>query len=425
MIDEDELNPSDLLAHRELQPPADRGQTDVGDAGPPAGVRCGRPLLYPVPAADLPAPLRHRPAEGRYLGALFAFDLDPLPSRWRYTSARFQVALTDQRGMAVQLHGDGDTFGLIHGEAASRTAVHTIAATRDRPGWLRRLAARPDAPRAWVSGAQSPQFGWVYDDPRGEVLLPRTYGMHALLEVAADAREARGTLDVRVEVAQGSRAKHRFGLRERVPFAEPLPPPDHAREPGGAAVRLCLAVDVSGYSTRSNPATERIQRDLVDLLSRARRAAGIADSAVNPQPQGDGQFTVLPVGIDESAVIPSLIQGLQSGLRALNRAAPPGDRIRLRLALHRGLVKEGANGWIGVAPIAVHRILDSPALRTALREHTAADYVLGLPDVLFQDVVAHAVEPPLPGDFRPVTIDLPEKNFVERGWLHIGPEDNA
>lgn len=419
MTGDDELDQSDLLAYRELRPPAERGQLGTVDGTPLTGVRCGRPLLYPVPADDLPPPLRHRTSGGRHVGVLFAFDLDPLPPRWRYTAARFEVALDDRRGMALQVHGDGDAFGLARGEAASPTAVHTVAATTGRPGWLRRLAVRSGAPRAWVSGTQSPRFGWMYDDPRGDLLLPRTYGMHALLELPPDATEARGTLDVRVEVAQGSRARHRIGLRESVPFSAPV---RAGGGPSGAAVRLCMAADVSGYSTRTSPATERIQRELVGLLSRARRAAGITDSTVDPQPQGDGQFTVLPVGIDESTVIPRLIQGIHSGLSELNRAAPLGDRMRLRVALHRGLVKEGANGWVGVAPIAVHRILDCPALRAALREHTAADYVLGLPDVLFQDVVAHAVEPPLAADFSPITVDLPEKNFVERGWLHIGPE---
>lgn len=419
----DELDPADLLAYRELSPPEDRGQTGDAAGVPRIGVRCGRPLVYPVPASDVPAPLRRRAPGGGFAGVLFAFDLDALPPRWRYTAARFEVALADERAMAVQVHGDGDAFGLVYGEAASATAVHTAAAARDRPGWLRRLVGRPDAPRAWVSGAQSPRFGWVYDDPRGELLLPRTYGMHALVELPAGATEVRGTIDVRVDMAHGPRNRHRVGLRESVSFAEPLASRSRP-EPGGAAVRLCMAADVSGYSGRTNPETERIQRELVRLLSRARRTAGIDDFAVAPQPQGDGQFTVLPPGIDEAMVIPRLVQGIHSGLREVNRAAAAGDRIRLRVALHRGLVKEGDNGWIGVAPIAVHRILDCPALRTALREHTAADYVLGLPDVLFHDVVAHAVEPPLPADFAPITVDLPEKNFIEHGWLHIGPEES-
>jgi hypothetical protein len=179
-----------------------------------------------------------------------------------------------------------------------------------------------------------------------------------------------------------------------------------------------MAADVSGFSLRGNAAAERIQREIVALLSRARRAAGIPDDAVRPQPQGDGQFTVLPVGIDESAVIPRLLGELDRALRELNGTGE--DRLRMRVALHRGLVKEGANGWIGTASIAVHRILDSPPLRAALTEHPLADFVLGVPDVLYHDVVVHAQEPPLPDDFTAVTVNLPEKGFVEHAWVYVG-----
>jgi hypothetical protein len=156
------------------------------------------------------------------------------------------------------------------------------------------------------------------------------------------------------------------------------------------------------------------------VLAHARRAAGISDSDVRPQPQGDGQFTVLPIGIDESVVIPRMIADIGASLAARDRGRPADDRMRLRVALHRGLVKEGSNGWVGTAAIAVHRILDSPPLRAAITENPDATYVLGLPDVLFHDVITHAVEPPLPAQFRPMTVRLPDKDFVEHGWLTVG-----
>jgi|SRR4051794_4464532 hypothetical protein len=143
-------------------------------------------------------------------------------------------------------------------------------------------------------------------------------------------------------------------------------------------------------------------------------------AAVPPQPQRDGEFTVLPIGIDESAVIPKLIAGLREELRDRDRERAAGERMRLRVAFHRGLVKEAANGWVGGAAIAVHRILNSSPLRQAIDENSQAPYVLGLPDVLFHDVIAHAVEPPLPTDFRPMTVAVPEKEFVEEGWLTVG-----
>ncbi|MTK04210.1 hypothetical protein [Micromonospora sp. CP22] len=420
------LNDADLLAHGELVAASGRCP---GEDGPtePIHVRCGRPLFYPVPARDLPVHLRRRAAAtgSRYVGALFAFDLDTLPRRKRYAAARFVVTLADSAALAIRLDGDGGALGLSWSpgsvEASSTTALHAVAASRSRPGWLGRLASRSGAARAHVFGIQRNEFGWVYEDPRGTSLVPRAHGTHALLELPSRATGVAGTLDVRVRVA-GGHDRYSAGLRESVRFDEPLGP---GVAVDGAAVRLCMAVDVAGYSRRGTVGTERIQRDLVDLLSRVRRGAGIPDSAVEPQPQGDGQFTVLPAGIDESSVIPRLVGGLGRQLRALNAGRSAAERLRLRLALHRGLVKPAANGWVGPSAIAVHRILDSTPLREALAAHPAAHFVLGLPDVLFQDVIRDAAEPPLPADFTSVTVELPAKDFLEHAWLHIGPEETA
>jgi hypothetical protein len=317
---------------------------------------------------------------------------------------------------AVHLAEDGDELGLVYTDEAiepsSPVAARTVAAAQARPGLLRRLFGRRDAPRAWTTGVQTPSFGWVYKD-----LHRRTYAVHALLEIPPGATEVAGNLSVQVETS-GPGGWQRAVLSEAIPFAESLSP---AEVPAGAAVRLCMAADVVSYSRRSNAETELLQRDLVDVLSRARRAAGIRDAVVRPQPQGDGQFTVLPVGIDESAVIPALLHELGAGLAERDTAVPVEERMRLRVALHRGLVKEGSNGWVGSAAIAVHRILDSKPLRTAVTDHPAACYVLALPDVLFRDVIVHAVEPPRAAQFREMLVDLPEKNFIERAWFYVGP----
>jgi hypothetical protein len=418
----DELRGTELLAHGELVPTGGRDPAG-GAVAAPIPVRCGRPLLYPVPVGDLPVHLRRRAeATGAsYVGALFAFDLAAPPRGQRYTAARFEVTLADPRALAARLDGDGGALGLTYPadgpEPASATAAHTVAAAGTRPGWLRRLASRAGTPRAHGYGIHRHEFGWAYEDPRGELLVPRAHGMHALLELPAGTTRVAGTLDVRVRVA-GGRERYSAGLRESVSFDEALGP---GRPADGAAVRLCMAADVSGYSRRGTAAAEQVQRDLVALLSLVRRAAGVPDSAVAPQPQGDGEFTVLPVGIDEAVVISLLVRGLERHLRELNAGRVSADRLRLRVALHRGLVKAAANGWVGVSAVAVHRILDSPPLREALAARPAVDFVLGLPDVLFRDVIAPSTRPPLPADFVPVTVDLPEKDFVEHGWLYVGP----
>jgi hypothetical protein len=408
----EDLNGPELLGYGELTTASTRGPHV---AGPVGRVGCGRPLLYPIPTADLPLPLRIRaePAGERYLGALFAFDLEPLDRGDRYVAAEFEVKLDDQDCFAARVDIDGDALGITYeSEPMSATATHTVRAAAQRPGWLRRLTGRERAPRAYPRGVQSSRFGWIYEDPRGTLLLPRNYGMHAILAVPDDATEITGTVGAKVSVAG-----HAESGWTRLDFTVPLPPAGPAPA-GGPAVHLCMAADVVGYSRRINAVTKRIQQELVTLLAQARRAAGIPDGAVRPQPQGDGQFTVLPGGIDESAVIPALLGEFDRGLRELNAAAD--DRLRMRVALHRGLLEEGANGWIGTSSIAVHRILNSDQLRAVLTEHPTSDYVLGVPDVLYRDVFVHAMQPPLPEQFTEAEVSVPEKGFVERAWLYAG-----
>ncbi|MEU8261539.1 hypothetical protein AB0C02_13080 [Micromonospora sp. NPDC048999] len=426
------LRPSDVLARSVLRPSQARDPDGPDSPFGLGGVSCGRPLFFPVPEEDLPVRLSRRAeATGRhYYGMLVAFDLDQLTDGRRYTSVRFEVTLDNDDALAVRLDNDGGALGLSYGAGAPRpmtTAADraVAAAGAARPGWLLRLAPRPGRPRAWSFGAHRNRFGWTYEDPSGRLFLPLTYGMHALIEVPASVSVLRGRLDVRAESLGTWRdrtVRRHATLQDAVPFREVLP---GKVEPSSAAVRLCMAADVSSYSRRPNHLAERTQSWLVRALVDARRAARLDESAVAVQAQGDGQFAVLPVGIDESTVIPLLIGGLTDALRRTNHGLDPAERIRLRVALHRGLMKPADSGWVGAAAIAVHRILDSPPLRAALRDNPAVDYVLAVPDVLYRDVIQHSEVPPLPDRFTEITIDLPEKQFLEHGWLHVPAGEGA
>jgi len=398
------LRTDDVLIGAELTGTAARGEDQFRIA-----LNCGRPLLYPITADDLPPALSRRSA-ARYLGALFTFDLDRAPAGYRYAAARFTVDLGACGVPAVLVHSGGDQFGLLADGAVSPLADR--ATRTGRPGLLSRLRTREDRPPAWTTGAQSSRFGWRYQDRRGTPLLPRTYGVHAVLEVPVDATELTGFFEAEVDVA--GIVRRRASATERLSFTVPVPgaPDDRA-----AAVRLCMAADIVGYSSRGSAAAADLQTDLVRILAHGRETAGVDASRVSPQPQGDGQFTVLPVGLDEAAVIPRLIDGVGAALAARNTASGR-DRLRLRFALHRGLVRAADNGWVGRAAVAVHRILDSAPLRAAVEENPEADYVLAVPDVLYADVLSEGDSPP-PSAFRPVTVDLPTKGFREQAWLYV------
>lgn len=415
----DPLTDEDLLVHADLWAPHEvRGDF----RRPPireSGVRCARPFVYPVAPRDLPPALR-KGAESqrrRYLGVLFAFDLDPLALGRRYGSAEFRIRMDGEQTIALHVHVDGDTLGVVYG-ADGLVAASAMAAlaTDGRPAWTNRLPQRGNQAVAEVFGVRSSEFGWMYRESPGTRIVASAYAMHVLIEAPAEMAQINGTVEISADIVRTMLLKDFHHVAKAVAtFTEPAPMPLRGGENPAAAVRLCMAADIKGYSELSNVLQERMQERLVTVLARSRAHAGLDEDQVYLQPQGDGQFAVFPFGIDESTVIPRLVDGLEIALRDVNLDLR--DRMRMRVALHRGFVKPAESGWVGNAAVAVHRILDAPPTREALDASPDADYVLAVPEVLYRDIVAHSYENLAAGTFREALVDLPAKNFVERVWL--------
>ena len=185
-----------------------------------------------------------------------------------------------------------------------------------------------------------------------------------------------------------------------------------------AAVRLCLAADIEQYSRFTSVEAARAQDRFLRILRFAWTHAGIADSEVSTRDAGDAQFLVLMPGLDESAAIPGLVTGLSEALRQTNMDLNERARLRLRIALHRGLLRPSANGWIGNAATAVHRLVDSAPVRAALTRDPAVDFALIVADAVYRDVIAHGYPGLTPAWFSATVVDLPTKQFREPAWVY-------
>lgn len=229
-----------------------------------------------------------------------------------------------------------------------------------------------------------------------------------------------GISDSAVAVGTGNTIIHTPATPDAATDARPDDvgrPPRSGDQP--STVRLCLAADIERYSRLPSPKAEGAQQRLVDVLARARRRSGIDQTLVETQESGDGQFAVLPTGLDESEVIPALVRELEIALREVNADMNERVRLRIRVALHRGFLHRGPNGWVGVAAIAVHRILDSDVVRAALAENQQADFVLAVPDLLYRDVIAHGYGLLRPETFTATEARMPAKDFTEHIWIYL------
>lgn len=164
----------------------------------------------------------------------------------------------------------------------------------------------------------------------------------------------------------------------------------HVENLPAALRRLCIAIDVTGYSRRSRVAQLDVQRHLVRVVERAAAAAGVGSERWEVQPAGDGVLGLLPVDTDEFRFLPRFLEQVGALLAELNAPLPPADRVRVRVAVDHGLVHPGHNGYVGSAVVNVKRIVDAAALRSALDSRPAAHLAVAVSDHVYSDVLADA-----------------------------------
>lgn len=182
-----------------------------------------------------------------------------------------------------------------------------------------------------------------------------------------------------------------------------------------------ISSDAEKYSSRNEVDQHELQRVIVDTYETAAREAGLDRSGWMVQPSGDGELAVLPRNQLMTQVIDKLPQAMCAALDAHNRAARTELRLRMRMALHEGLVQRSAGGYAGTGVITVSRIVDSPVARQALTACQDTDLVVLLSPILYNEYVRQGHTVLAPEEFREVTVSV--KTFRDTAWLHVPGHD--
>jgi hypothetical protein len=183
--------------------------------------------------------------------------------------------------------------------------------------------------------------------------------------------------------------------------------------------RLCVAVDIESYSSRSTPDQIDLQNRLLWALVQACHVAGVSPARCDRQPSGDGMILILPPGVDERRVLTGMVLGLLSALFRVNEDPGPGGRMRLRVSLGQGSIQVGATGYASQAVIVVARLLDCTELRQALKDNQAADAAIIVTPDLYEDLFSQGYGGLPEGGFREVQVSIPAKNFSHTGWIQV------
>ena len=187
--------------------------------------------------------------------------------------------------------------------------------------------------------------------------------------------------------------------------------------------RLCVAIDVDNFTRWDHEGQAAAQQGLREVLAAARTATDLPGDHWTAQPSGDGELDVLSPGIDERNVIRDFVIGLRQALDETNRGRRPFDRLRLRVAIHEGVVELAQWGATGRAAAVIHRLLSSQDLRKALRDNPSADLALIVSQPIFDDHIGRDHDDFDADSFRPAAIDVPTNLFSTYAWIWIPYDD--
>ena len=164
----------------------------------------------------------------------------------------------------------------------------------------------------------------------------------------------------------------------------------------------------------------RLRRVLYDLLEQALKAAGIGPRHLEElADRGDGVLILIRPydDVPKTVLFGRLIPALTALLAEHNAAvAEPELRMRLRAVVHAGEVHDDGRGFYGDDIDVAFRLLNSPAVKRALKEAPAAPLVLVISEEMWDGIVRHGYVDDGPYQQR-VQVRVGERR--RRGRVHI------
>jgi hypothetical protein len=180
---------------------------------------------------------------------------------------------------------------------------------------------------------------------------------------------------------------------------------------------LYVGVDIRGYGSAPEQRQQKWQETLLRCLDRAAASMRLNRSRWARQQHGDAEFCVLPADEPEPLVVDGFTRRLESELRLHNEEVMPYARMRLRMAVHHGVVVNGPNGYPCRDAVVVSRLLDSKPLRGVLDQWPQANLAVMLSELVYHSVVEAGHTSLRTDKFRRLAVR--EKEFKGYGWLWL------
>jgi hypothetical protein len=168
------------------------------------------------------------------------------------------------------------------------------------------------------------------------------------------------------------------------------------------ATRSLLVVGLENAAERGNPYAL-----LHTVVDDALTSAGLTPVEIVTADREDRVVAVVDTDL------PTLLDmGVESLIAAVGRHnLVAHDRLRLGIAVHRGLVRRDDHGWSGAELTEAFGLLDAPEVRNVLARADRAQCALVVPDAVYRDLVAR--------EHRDLNASAYAKLADVAGWVRI------
>ncbi len=180
-----------------------------------------------------------------------------------------------------------------------------------------------------------------------------------------------------------------------------------------------VMVDVASTGHLIDQHQLRMRADLRAVLATALAQQGLQWTDLHRDDLGDGIRLIIPASVSPSELLDPFVPTLADVLREHRRMVAEDARLRLRVAVHMGLVHHDGHGWAGRTLVHTARLLDATQVRRALSA-SGGDLVLVVSQTMWDGVVAQGYGLD-PAGYRRITIS--EKETTAPAWIHLPAPD--
>jgi hypothetical protein len=177
-----------------------------------------------------------------------------------------------------------------------------------------------------------------------------------------------------------------------------------------------VAMDIVGSGNLDDLMLLASRADVRMIAGATLAQQGIDVASLETHDLGDGLRFVVPGVITPPALLDPFVPNLDTALRQHRKRVNTDARLRLRVAVHHGLVHRD-NGVAAGEPLRVAaRLLDAKPVRQAIALAEEANLVLVVSQAMYDGVVRHGygLDPALYQE-----ISIAEKELATKAWVYV------